>query len=123
MNKRKALLGLIAAFLVLGSGDIATAGTNYPTQLSMGYSRASGGSFGGNVRSSNKCRSGRRVAVYRVSPGADPSIGSTTSSANGSWGMVTGKPRRGDYYAKTSSRNAGTGVRCAGASSATTHVS
>ena len=43
MNKRKALLGTVAAFLAMGAGNVAMAGTNYPTQLSMGYSGASGG--------------------------------------------------------------------------------
>ena len=122
MNKRKALLGTVAAFLAMGAGNVAMAGTNYPTQLSMGYSGASGGSFAGKVRSSGKCTSGRRVGVYRSSPGSDPSIGSTTTSRSGSWGMVTGKPRKGDYYAKVSAKSAGSGIHCAGARPATTHV-
>ena len=43
--------------------------------------------------------------------------------ASGNWGMVTGKPRKGDYYAKVSAKSAGSGIHCAGARTATTHVS
>ena len=123
MKKQKALLGTLAAFVVLGAGNVAMAGTNYPSRISMGYSSSSGGSFAGSVGSSAKCRGGRTVSIYRTSPGADPSIGSTRTSSSGSWGMVTGKPRRGDYYAQVSPKSAGAGVRCGGARTATTHVS
>lgn len=123
MNRRNALLGTLAAFLTLGAGNVALAGTNYPTQLSMGYSNSSGGSFAGKVRSIGKCTGGRRVAVYRLTPGPDPSIGSATTSRSGNWRLVTGKPRRGDYYAKVRPGSAGVGTRCAGARTAVTHVS
>lgn len=123
MKKCNALLGLLAAFLTLGVGNVATAGNNYPTSLSMNYSSASGGRFAGKVRSRNVCVSKRRVLVYRKSPGRDPSIGGTTSSGSGRWDLRTGKPRTGDYYARTAPKPAGSGVRCGGARSATTHVS
>ncbi|MBK8294538.1 MAG: hypothetical protein IPK93_07090 [Solirubrobacterales bacterium] len=123
MNRRKALMGTLATFLAIGAGNVALAGTNYPAGLKMGYSGASGGSFAGKLRSSRKCKGGRRVAVYRSTPGSDPSIGSTTTSANGKWGIATGKPRRGDYYAKVGAKSAGGGIRCGGARTATTHVS
>lgn len=123
MKKRNVLPGLLAAFVVLGASGVAAAGVNYPTNLSMNYSRASGGQFAGKVNSRNVCAGNRRVVVYRKSPGRDGSIGSAKSSSGGRWHLKTGKPRTGDYYAQTNPKPAGAGVRCGGARSATTHVS
>lgn len=123
MNKRNFVPGLLAAVAVLGASGVAAAGINYPTKLSMHYSRSSGGQFAGAVNSSNACTSNRRVVVYRKSPGRDGSIGSAKSSSGGHWHLRTGKPRSGNYYAQTNPKSAGAGVRCGGARSATTHVS
>lgn len=123
MNKRKALLGTFAGISRHGRGQRG----NGRNQLSDTAFDGIFGRFRRLVRRKGalerQITSGRRVAVYRSSPGSDPSIGSTTTSGSGNWGMVTGKPRRGDYYAKVSAKSVGGGIHCAGARTATTHVS
>lgn len=121
--KRNGAVGLLVSVLVLASAGPALGGADYPSRISIGYSRASGGQFTGNVQSRAVCADRRNVVVYRKQAGRDASVGRVKTSARGRWNLRTGKPRRGDYYARALPGKAARGVRCGGARSAVTHVS
>ena len=73
--------------------------------------------FKGRLTSSNaRCESGRRVAVFRERSGADLRVASDRTDSLGRWNLVY-NARAGDYYAKVSSRDIGSGDHnhiCAG---------
>lgn len=111
--KRKAMAGLAAGMLALsGGGAIAYAGAGYPTKLTMGYSKSSGG-FGGNLSSHSGCVDGRKVVVYRKQGGNDPAIGGDKTKPNGKWAVTPGNVKSGDYYAKTAAVTLKGGAKCA----------
>ena len=121
--KRKATAGLAAGLLALsGGGAIAHAGAGYPTKLTMGYSKGSGG-FTGNLDSHSGCVDGRKVVVYRKRGGNDPAIGGDRAKPNGRWGVTPGNLKSGDYYAKTAAVTLRSGSKCASAKTPATHVS
>jgi cysteine-rich repeat protein len=65
--------------------------------------------FKGRLTSSNeRCESGRRVAVFRVRSGADLRVASDRTNSLGRWNLVH-NARAGDYYAKVSRRDIGSG--------------
>jgi hypothetical protein len=112
---------LLAAALLLGTAGGAVAASSYPTTLSISYSRTSG-DFSGTLRSHSGCIGGRKVTVYRQSPGNDPAVASGKSAASGKWRAAGGGVKKGDYYAKTPAYSGSAG-RCAPAKSPATHVS
>ncbi len=80
------------------------------TKLTIRYRR---GSFKGKVRSSNaQCRRQRTVVLKKVRRGRDKTVGTDTSSRNGSW-KVRRRAGRGRYYAQTPKKEfiAGNGDR------------
>ncbi len=120
------LIPLAAAAALLAPAGALAAGTT-PSSVSIAWN---GGAtyFSGKVSSSQSvCARNRKVAVYRNRPGADPSVGSTRSSASGNWLLnLSGHPTRGYYYAKAKSTTAGpVGSRtvCAAAKSVVTRAS
>ena len=119
------LAALIAAgTLALSSaGGAAAQGASFKTSLTVNFNKGSG-SFSGTVKSSKPaCMRQRKVSVYRKRSGADQKVGSDSSSASGSWRVkVAGRPRRGDYYAKTKPATLSSGT-CQAARSVVTHVS
>jgi hypothetical protein len=120
---RKATAGFAAALLALtGGGAVAYAGAGYPTKLTIGYSRSSGG-FDGRLNSHAGCVDGRKVVVYRKQGGSDPAVGSDKAKPNGRWGVTPGKVKAGDYYAKTAAVTLKGGAKCASAKTPATHVS
>ena len=121
--KFKALMGVLVAAMVLVPAGGSVAATNHASRISMHYQPAAGGQFAGKVRSRNVCTAGRRIVIYRKRPGRDASLGRARTTATGKWRLRTGKPRRGDYYARVLPRSVAGGVRCGGARSAVTHVS
>lgn len=64
--------------------------------------------FTGKVKSSkNACKPDRKVKVFRVAPGADTLIGSTTSASDGDWSLGNDVAGPGNYYAKLRLRDIG----------------
>ncbi len=121
--KGKAFLGLLVALLAFSAGGVALGGPKYPTKLSIGYSRSSGGLFAGDLKSHKGCVGGRKVVVYRKKRGHDRAVGNDAAAPNGSWRVAARKPKAGDYYAKTKGSRLKDGAKCAAAKSAATHVS
>jgi cysteine-rich repeat protein len=63
--------------------------------------------FKGRVRSSTEaCESGRRVNVFRVTPGPDVRVASDRTDSAGRWQVVYNAPAD-DYYAKATRRDIG----------------
>ncbi|MFN8112278.1 MAG: hypothetical protein U0R51_03670 [Solirubrobacterales bacterium] len=120
---RKATAGLAAAALALtGGGAVAYAGAGYPTKLTIGYSKSSGG-FAGNLNSHAGCVDGRKVVVYRKQGGSDQAVGGDKVKPNGKWAVTPGKVKAGDYYAETAAVTLKNGGKCASAKTPATHVS
>jgi len=121
--KGKAFLGLLVTLLALSAGGIAFGGPKFPSKLSIGYSRSSGGYFAGDLKSHRGCVDGRKVVVYRKKRGHDPAVGNDTAAPNGTWRVAARRPKAGDYYAKAKGARLKRGGRCGAAKSASTHVS
>ncbi len=121
--KRNGAVGLLVSLLAIATAATALGGISYGSRISIGYSPASGGRFVGKVQSRAVCADRRKVVVYRKQAGRDASVGRVRTSTRGRWNLRTGKPRRGDYYARAVPGKAARGVRCGGARSAVTHVS
>lgn len=120
--KTKTLMGLLAAVLAFSASSVAFGGPSYGGNLSMGYSRSSGG-FAGKLNSHQGCVGGRKVVVFMKSGGSDRAVGNDKTSAGGSWGVTPGKVKAGDYYAMSKGVNLNSGAKCAAVKSPSTHVS
>jgi hypothetical protein len=121
---RRLFPAAVAAAVLATSVGAASAAPLYDTKLSINYSHSSK-SFSGRVKSSlGACAVGRKVTVYRKQGGNDPSVGSDSASASGSWRVRPSRIVVGDYYAKAPTvrlrSNHGT---CRAATSVTTHAS
>ncbi|MFN8161660.1 MAG: hypothetical protein U0R52_11530 [Solirubrobacterales bacterium] len=126
MGRLKALAATTALALTTGGGALAAA-TGYTSNVKIAYARGSH-AFSGRVTSTRQaCTKGRGVAVYRQRAGADPSIGSTISSASGHWRLkLNGAPTPGYYYAKAKASSVGPAwarSKCKPAYSAVTRAS
>lgn len=117
-----------AAVLMAPAGAAALAqAASYGSNVSIGYVRG-GPYFDGRVTSSRgACVKRRKVTVYRNTPGADPAIGSDTTSAAGDWRLnLRGRPKSAYYYAKAKSLTvgpAGNRTVCRAAKSVVTRAS
>ena len=124
--KRPISLALLVAMLALSVSGVALGSAKYRTDLTIGYSPASGGSFSGKVKSPRKaCVAGRAVSVYRSKAGKDPAIGSATSTGGGKWFVnPAANVAAGDYYATTRAHKLAAGAgTCTAAQPVSTHVS
>ncbi len=123
--KRSLLATTMVAPLVLALTGPAFAAGPFATNLSIRYSRHTGGHFSGQVTSAKSaCVRARKVTVRRKRSGHDPAIGSDSTSASGKWHVnPPGNVATGDYYARTPAVQLASGRACAAARSITTHVS
>ncbi len=120
-------LAVAAAIAVPAAGAGLAEAAGYNSSVTIGYVRG-GPYFAGRVGSSQAiCAKHRTVTVYRRAAGADPAIGSDTTSAAGNWRLnLRRRPRPGHYYAKAKSRTvggAGAPTVCRAARSAVTRAS
>jgi hypothetical protein len=105
--RRLVPLAAAAALMAPAGAALAQAAT-YDSKVTIGYVRG-GPYFAGRVSSSQSaCIKHRKVTVYRKTAGADPAIGSDTTSAAGVWRLnLGGRPRAAYYYAKAKSLTVG----------------
>jgi hypothetical protein len=125
--RRIVTLAAAAALALPAAGAALAQAASYDSSVTINYVRG-GPYFAGRVTSSQAlCTKHRTVTVYRRAAGADPAIGSDTSSAAGKWRLsLRGRPRAGYYYAKAKSLvvgPAGSRSLCRAAKSAVTRTS
>ncbi|MGZ8665511.1 MAG: hypothetical protein ACXWZM_00205 [Solirubrobacterales bacterium] len=125
--RRIAPLALAAALIAPAAGATLAEAAGFNSTVTIRY-LPGGPRFSGRVGSAQAlCVQNRRVTVYRRARGADPAIGSDTSSAAGNWNLALhGRPRAGYYYARAKSRTvgaAGSRTVCRAARSAVTRAS
>ncbi len=125
--KRYAPALAAAAALALAAPAGALAAASYNSNVTIKYVRG-GPYFAGRVSSGQPvCTSHRQVGVYRRTAGADPLVGSDSSSGSGAWKLNLGRrPRAGYYYAKAKSLSVGPAANrtvCRAAKSAVTRAS
>lgn len=108
----KLKLSLLALALVLISAAVALATTRVESKTSLRLGPKAG-EFSGVVKADDpKCVSGRKVIVYRVSPGEKTKVARDFSDINGIWRRVTDE-RSGVWFAKLKPERRG-GLYCTG---------
>lgn len=129
MMRRSKAAALAAALAIapagLATGTALAAPAKFPTGLTIGYSKKSGGSFAGKASSKNRaCLANRPVTVYLKRSGGDKAVGTDKTSSSGAWQIHSSKPTPGYYYASTPTMTLGGGQGvCDSAKSATTRAS
>jgi hypothetical protein len=92
-------------------------GTTYKSEISIDYSKKKD-SFVGKVDSKTVCEKGRRVDLFKVSPGKDQNLAHTLTQKKGKYVIPFPKPN-GRFYTKVRKSTADRKTTCKGAQSKT----
>jgi hypothetical protein len=95
-------------------------GSTEKSKISIDYSSKTE-TFKGRVDSVSACEKGRRVDLFKVSPGKDTNLGHTVTVKKGKY-KIPFPNAKGRFYTKVKTSKSGKNLTCKGAQSKTISV-